>query len=200
MQKKYSRAGRANRSGGFDEFQRLHLQDLAPRQPRISSQTDNTQCENQAINPRSQKRHQCDGEEYPRKRHQGINNDHRHKGVDNTTHVSGESSDENANYPGEQYNRCPYPHADAGPQQDAGKDITAQLIVTKRMIPGGPSQPSRQILYGRIVGQNPGAEQCDQSQSRDDYEPHECEFVFPEEVSHSVSEGRRGNRPRPSAD
>ena len=104
-------------------------------QPRVSGQSDNTQCENQAINSRSQKRHQCDGEENPRKRHQGINNDHRYEGVYVPTNVPGESSDEYAKYPGEQNYRRPHPHTDAGPQQDAGKDITAQLIVTKRMVP-----------------------------------------------------------------
>ena len=79
VQKENPRAGRAKRSGSFNELQGLDLQDLASRQPRVSSQTNNTQSENQAIDPRSQKRHQCDGEENPGKCHQRIDNDDRHE-------------------------------------------------------------------------------------------------------------------------
>src|SRR5215831_8960944 len=55
MTNKNSWSGRSQRTGAFYKLQRLDLQNLSSRKPRVTDPTDSGQCKNQSIDSWTQK-------------------------------------------------------------------------------------------------------------------------------------------------
>src|SRR4029079_1969941 len=125
----------------------------------IANPADYDQCKNQMVDTGSEKRYQCDGQQYPRKRHQGIDDDDRDESVQLASDVSSQPPNQDSSHAGKQNDRPPDPHTHTGTHQKARQDITAQLIVSKRMMPGGSRESIGKVLYSRIVGDKPWRQQ-----------------------------------------
>src|SRR6266571_3085703 len=122
----------------LDEVKSFDFENLSSCQPGISHPANAGESKNQSIKTWPQKSDEGDRQQNAGEGQQRIDDHHSHKRIQCTTDVTGKSPNQNPGYSGEQNNCSPYSHAYASTQKNAGEDITSQLVVSKRMLPGRP--------------------------------------------------------------